>query len=173
MFRCPRTWSKRRSLSWIGFSGSANAGGRLTGILLSGLIDQIQGLEGCLWWSTGFVLSATLLSLWLLPVSASTAREVAAKVRGETAAGRSLATTWRILYPSQISFRRCEPAPGRATAIGGRRESVRGGLTTASLPSTPTLAVTRPSPLPCRHIGVLRVYLANIIYEIPYLLVLG
>ena len=49
----------------VGFYYMANAGGRLAGTVLSGLIFQLQGLEGCLWWSTGFVLAAALLSLWL------------------------------------------------------------------------------------------------------------
>jgi len=49
----------------VGFYYMANAGGRLAGTLLSGLIYQLHGLEGCLWWSTGFVLVATLLSLKL------------------------------------------------------------------------------------------------------------
>ncbi|MBK1705503.1 MFS transporter [Halochromatium glycolicum] len=49
----------------VGFYYMANAGGRLAGTVLSGLIYQTQGLEGCLWWSTGFVLAAALLSLWL------------------------------------------------------------------------------------------------------------
>ncbi|MCF7991235.1 MAG: organoarsenical effux MFS transporter ArsJ [Thiohalocapsa sp.] len=49
----------------VGFYYMANAGGRLAGTVLSGLIYQLQGLEGCLWWSTGFVLAAALLSLWL------------------------------------------------------------------------------------------------------------
>jgi len=43
----------------------ANAGGRLTGTVLSGWIYQTQGLVGCLWWSAGFVLVAGLLSLGL------------------------------------------------------------------------------------------------------------
>jgi predicted MFS family arabinose efflux permease len=49
----------------VGFYYMANAGGRLAGTVLSGLIYQLQGLEGCLWWSTGFVLAAALLSLGL------------------------------------------------------------------------------------------------------------
>lgn len=49
----------------VGFYYMANAGGRLAGTVLSGLIYQTQGLAGCLWWSTGFVLAAALLSLWL------------------------------------------------------------------------------------------------------------
>ncbi len=45
----------------------ANAGGRLTGAILSALIYQSQGLTGCLWWSAGFVLMAAIMSAcWLL-----------------------------------------------------------------------------------------------------------
>lgn len=50
----------------VGFYYSANAAGRLTGTLLSGWAFQTYGLTGCLWWSTGFVLAAALLSV-LLP----------------------------------------------------------------------------------------------------------
>jgi len=49
----------------VGFYYMANAGGRLVGTVLSGWVYQTQGLEGCLWWSTGFVLAAGLLSLKL------------------------------------------------------------------------------------------------------------
>ena len=49
----------------VGFYYMANAGGRLAGTVLSGWVYQNQGLEGCLWWSTGFVLMATLLSFGL------------------------------------------------------------------------------------------------------------
>ena len=49
----------------VGFYYMANAGGRLTGTLLSGLVYQAQGLEGCLWWSAGFLLAAGLLSFRL------------------------------------------------------------------------------------------------------------
>ena len=49
----------------VGFYYMANAAGRLTGTVLSGLVYQQQGLVGCLWWSTSFVLVAGLLSLRL------------------------------------------------------------------------------------------------------------
>ena len=49
----------------VGFYYMANAGGRLAGTVLSGLVYQTQGLEGCLWWSAGFVLAAALLSFKL------------------------------------------------------------------------------------------------------------
>jgi predicted MFS family arabinose efflux permease len=47
----------------VGFYYMANAGGRLAGTVLSGWAYQQSGLEGCLWWSAGFVLAALLLSL--------------------------------------------------------------------------------------------------------------
>jgi len=46
----------------VGFYYMANAGGRLTGTILSGLIYQIWGLGGCLWVSTAFVITASLFS---------------------------------------------------------------------------------------------------------------
>jgi predicted MFS family arabinose efflux permease len=56
----------------VGFYYMANAGGRLTGTVLSGLVYQTQGIEGCLWWSAGFVLAAALLSFGLPKVSVAT-----------------------------------------------------------------------------------------------------
>ena len=49
----------------VGFYYMANAGGRLVGTVLSGLIYQTYGLEGCLWWSALFVVLAALLSFGL------------------------------------------------------------------------------------------------------------
>jgi predicted MFS family arabinose efflux permease len=49
----------------VGFYYMANAGGRLTGTVLSGWIYQNHGLTGCLWWSVAFILMAGLLSLAL------------------------------------------------------------------------------------------------------------
>ncbi len=49
----------------VGFYYMANAGGRLTGTILSGWIYQTQGLQGCLWWSTAFVLIAAFISFTL------------------------------------------------------------------------------------------------------------
>jgi predicted MFS family arabinose efflux permease len=49
----------------VGFYYMANAGGRLAGTVLSGWAYQTQGLEGCLWWSTTFLLAATVLSFKL------------------------------------------------------------------------------------------------------------
>ena len=52
----------------VGFYYMANAAGRLTGTVLSGWVYQTQGLEGCLWVSTAFVLAAALISFLLPPV---------------------------------------------------------------------------------------------------------
>jgi MFS family permease len=49
----------------VGFYYMANAGGRLAGTVLSGWVYQVHGLEGCLWWSSGFVLAAALLAFRL------------------------------------------------------------------------------------------------------------
>ena len=51
----------------VGFYYMANAGGRLTGTVLSGLVYQWLGLAACLWVSAGFVVIAGLFSM-LLPV---------------------------------------------------------------------------------------------------------
>ncbi|VAW58129.1 MFS-type efflux pump ArsJ specific for 1-arseno-3-phosphoglycerate [hydrothermal vent metagenome] len=59
-------WSGHEKVAMnVGFYYMANAGGRLTGTVLSGWIYQTQGLEGCLWWSSLFVLAAALLSVAL------------------------------------------------------------------------------------------------------------
>jgi predicted MFS family arabinose efflux permease len=50
----------------VGFYYMANAGGRLAGTLLSGILYQAGGLASCLWASMGFALAAAGLS-WLLP----------------------------------------------------------------------------------------------------------
>jgi MFS family permease len=49
----------------VGFYYMANAGGRLAGTVLSGLLYQWGGLEACLWASVACVLAAALLSLML------------------------------------------------------------------------------------------------------------
>jgi hypothetical protein len=49
----------------VGFYYMANAGGRLMGTVLSGLLYQWYGLVGCLWAAVAFVLAAGLLSLAL------------------------------------------------------------------------------------------------------------
>jgi predicted MFS family arabinose efflux permease len=50
----------------VGFYYMANAGGRLVGTLLSGILYQTAGLAGCLWTSAGFAAVTAALSL-LLP----------------------------------------------------------------------------------------------------------
>ncbi len=49
----------------VGFYYMANAGGRLLGTLLSGLVFQFAGFEGCLWGSAVLVLTAAVLSVRL------------------------------------------------------------------------------------------------------------
>jgi len=46
----------------VGFYYMANAGGRLTGTLLSGYVYQVAGMEACLFIAAGFVLLAGLLA---------------------------------------------------------------------------------------------------------------
>jgi MFS family permease len=60
----------------VGFYYMANAGGRLIGTVLSGLLYQWYGLVGCLWASVGFVLAAGLLSLWLPTTRAPRTRPI-------------------------------------------------------------------------------------------------
>ncbi len=55
----------------VGFYYMANAGGRLLGTVLSGLIYQLSGLVACLWVSAAFVVAAGLVSL-LLPTDRTT-----------------------------------------------------------------------------------------------------
>ncbi len=49
----------------VGFYYMANAGGRLLGTLLSGIVFQLAGFQGCLWGSAALVLAASVLSLGL------------------------------------------------------------------------------------------------------------
>jgi predicted MFS family arabinose efflux permease len=58
----------------VGFYYMANAGGRLAGTVLSGLVYQTMGIEGCMWLSSGFVLTAAVLS-FSLPSIQSGARK--------------------------------------------------------------------------------------------------
>jgi len=61
-------WSDHDKVAMnVGFYYMANAGGRLAGTLLSGLIYQGFGLVGCLWCSAAFLLSAALISTRLMP----------------------------------------------------------------------------------------------------------
>jgi predicted MFS family arabinose efflux permease len=49
----------------VGFYYMANAGGRLIGCLLSGVLYQVAGLTGCLWGAFVFALIAALIALAL------------------------------------------------------------------------------------------------------------
>jgi hypothetical protein len=49
----------------VGFYYMANAGGRLVGCLLSGVLFQLSGLTGCLWGTFAFALAAALIALQL------------------------------------------------------------------------------------------------------------
>jgi predicted MFS family arabinose efflux permease len=49
----------------VGFYYMANAGGRLVGTLLSGIMFQVGGVTACLWASAAFALAAGLFSLRL------------------------------------------------------------------------------------------------------------
>jgi predicted MFS family arabinose efflux permease len=49
----------------VGFYYMANACGRLAGTVFSGVVFQVYGLVGCLWFAVGLVLAAALLSIWL------------------------------------------------------------------------------------------------------------
>jgi predicted MFS family arabinose efflux permease len=59
-------WSDRERVSMnVGFYYMANAGGRLLGTVLSGWVYQTQGLVGCLWVSSAFVLLSALPAMKL------------------------------------------------------------------------------------------------------------
>jgi MFS family permease len=49
----------------VGFYYMANAGGRLVGCLLSGVLYQVAGLAGCLWGAFGFALLSAITALGL------------------------------------------------------------------------------------------------------------
>lgn len=49
----------------VGFYYMANAGGRLIGCLLSGVLYQVAGLHGCLWGTVAFALAAAVIALGL------------------------------------------------------------------------------------------------------------
>nr|WP_144404686.1 organoarsenical effux MFS transporter ArsJ [Belnapia sp. F-4-1] len=49
----------------VGFYYAANAAGRLGGILLSGLLTQYAGLEGCLWGSAAMLTACSILTFAL------------------------------------------------------------------------------------------------------------
>jgi MFS family permease len=57
----------------VGFYYAANAGGRLVGILLSGILAQTGGLAACLWGSTA-MLGLCLAITYLLPTATASRR---------------------------------------------------------------------------------------------------
>ena len=57
----------------VGFYYAANAGGRLVGILLSGILTQTGGLAACLWGSTAMLALCLVITL-LLPTIAAPRR---------------------------------------------------------------------------------------------------
>lgn len=71
----------------VGFYYMANAGGRLAGTLLSGLLYQWQGLEACLWASAIMVLAAGAISLALPRTSGTAQRRQGAAPAAVDAAG--------------------------------------------------------------------------------------
>jgi len=68
----------------VGFYYMANAGGRLAGTVLSGLIYQSYGLEGCLWLSSAFVLAAAILSFALPPVQPKAVAQEMVRATGQS-----------------------------------------------------------------------------------------
>lgn len=68
-------WSEHDKVSMnVGFYYMANAGGRLTGTVLSGWVYQTQGLIGCLICSSIFVLAAGILSIPLSEIKTNEVR---------------------------------------------------------------------------------------------------
>ncbi|MCF7977861.1 MAG: organoarsenical effux MFS transporter ArsJ [Chromatiaceae bacterium] len=110
----------------VGFYYMANAGGRLAGTVLSGLIYQIQGLEGCLWWSTGFVLAAALLSLWLPRTPQATALKAVAPQPGQVQVDGVVEPTRRAeLYaPMAGRLQACSVREGDPVHAGQRLLSI-------------------------------------------------
>ncbi len=72
----------------VGFYYMANAFGRLSGTVLSGLLYQWQGLEACLWASAVLVLAAGLLSRALPASPADRRRPPLRRRRSRRGAGR-------------------------------------------------------------------------------------
>ena len=65
----------------VGFYYMANAGGRLVGTLLSGVMFYVAGVVGCLWASAAFALAAGAVSL-LLPHKETAMRMAEMKTEG-------------------------------------------------------------------------------------------
>lgn len=67
----------------VGFYYMANAGGRLVGCLLSGLLFQLAGLAGCLWGTVAFALVAAIIALSLPKQALHPQRLAAAGVKAD------------------------------------------------------------------------------------------
>jgi MFS family permease len=66
----------------VGFYYMANAGGRLVGCLLSGVLYQVAGLPGCLWGAFAFAAAAAVVALKLPPEALHSEKLVHASVKG-------------------------------------------------------------------------------------------
>lgn len=66
----------------VGFYYMANAGGRLVGCLLSGVLYQTAGLAGCLWGAFGFALVSAVVALGLPREALHAEKLAAARVSG-------------------------------------------------------------------------------------------
>lgn len=67
----------------VGFYYMANAGGRLVGCLLSGVLYQVAGLAGCLWGAFGFAVMAAMVALKLPREALHADRLITARVGGD------------------------------------------------------------------------------------------
>ncbi len=67
----------------VGFYYMANAGGRLVGSLLSGVLFQVAGLGACLWASTAMALAAGAIALILPAVDGGVLVEGVADANGD------------------------------------------------------------------------------------------
>jgi predicted MFS family arabinose efflux permease len=67
----------------VGFYYMANAGGRLVGSLLSGVLYQVSGLTACLWCSAAFAAAAGAIAFSLPAVESNVSLDEAAHVGGE------------------------------------------------------------------------------------------
>ena len=122
----------------VGFYYMANAGGRLAGTVLSGLLYQWQGLTACLWASVAFVLAAG-------PALAHAPQPPTAIHRLFT--GFSKAPRTFDLVPiaqSDLAFRSQHPI--RVVAVGRAPEGDRGGrVRLGSDPLPPGLGAGQPA----------------------------
>jgi hypothetical protein len=67
----------------VGFYYMANAGGRLVGCLLSGVLYQVAGLPGCLWGAFAFAVAAAVVALKLPREALHAEKLIAARVGGD------------------------------------------------------------------------------------------